>query len=277
MQAGLSQTRAGLLQELMKGDGSHAEVSERMAHHGIMADEPWCLIAIDCSGSDAKQLHAEATRRLANEGVGFANAYLESLDARFLAAWYQQSLCILLRLRLQDEDVEVREFTQGLLQQASFQLELPDLRAGVSEAFTGPSAGPEALLQAREALLLGRRRRIRSLSAAVMYADMSLHVRALNSVPDEFLQGLRSRVVRPLHEADARRGTHLYETLVTFLDLDRSLDRTAQALYVHRNTLARRLEHVERIIGLDLRDSDALADVCFAVRAEEILHLRLEE
>jgi len=52
------------------------------------------------------------------------------------------------------------------------------------------------------------------------------------------------------------------------------LAETARALYLHRNTLSYRLDRIEKILGIDLRGTDDLLDVCLATKASEVLELR---
>ena len=55
---------------------------------------------------------------------------------------------------------------------------------------------------------------------------------------------------------DARKGTTLLRTLDVYLSCGGSIARTAEHLYVHRNTLVQRLEKLHDLLGLDPHDSD---------------------
>lgn len=59
-----------------------------------------------------------------------------------------------------------------------------------------------------------------------------------------------------LTEHDARNGTRLLETLITYLEARRSKE-AADRLFVHRNTLRYRLESIRKITGLDVRERDS--------------------
>lgn len=58
---------------------------------------------------------------------------------------------------------------------------------------------------------------------------------------------LVERTYTPLHGA----GGELLETLSTYLETGRSLERTARALYVHANTVRYRLGRIAKVVGLD--------------------------
>jgi purine catabolism regulator len=272
-QAGMSQARGALLVELLSGGGNEAELSERLAHYGITGTELWRLILLTTEGQTRDRGGTKATRLLADEGVGLVNVYLESLSAHFLAAWHRGRLAILVGLRLGDEELDPRAFAQGLVQQTSRELRLEGLRAGVSEPFSGAAGGMQALVQASQAMFYAANKQ-REQQWVVLYEDLGLHVAALGTLPDEYLERFHARIIQPLLEADRTGGCRLYETLLTYLEHDRSLAHTAQALYLHRNTLARRLEHVEKIIGVDLHTTDGLVEVHLATQATEVLRVR---
>ena len=51
---------------------------------------------------------------------------------------------------------------------------------------------------------------------------------------------------------DREKGSDLYETLYQFLVNERSTQRTAQALYIHKNSLLYRLNQIKELVTLDL-------------------------
>lgn len=267
----LRRARAAFLDELLLGGEQVSDVSERLAHHGISVAEPWRLVAVSAGNIDVDERRVPgASSVLADEGIGLVDSYLESLGARFLSTWRSDCLIVLLGLSLEKQPIDVRQFALGLVQQVSRDLRLPDLRAGLSEAATGVTTVAEALTHARQALKSAQRHS----NLVVAYEDLGLHFAALNALPDRQLQSLHEGIVRPLLEADQAGGTHLHETLLAYLAHNRSLAETARALYLHRNTLSYRLDRIEKILGVGLRGTDDLLDVCLATKASEVLELR---
>ncbi|MBQ9067730.1 MAG: helix-turn-helix domain-containing protein, partial [Eggerthellaceae bacterium] len=60
--------------------------------------------------------------------------------------------------------------------------------------------------------------------------------------------------VERLVDYDNAHGTEYCLTLYTWLLLERNTVRTAEVLYIHRNTLKNRLVNIDKILGLDLDD-----------------------
>ena len=60
--------------------------------------------------------------------------------------------------------------------------------------------------------------------------------------------------LRPLEEYDHANGTCLQETLVEYSMNGFSHMKTAEKLYIHRNSLQHRLEKIEELLGFELND-----------------------
>jgi len=60
--------------------------------------------------------------------------------------------------------------------------------------------------------------------------------------------------IQTLVKYDENRGTNLTQTLEHYLDHGAALVDAAQSLLIHRNTLLNRMERIEQICGIDLRE-----------------------
>jgi len=64
--------------------------------------------------------------------------------------------------------------------------------------------------------------------------------------------------VSRIADYDLRRGSSLLHTLEEFLKRRGNISSTAEALFVHQNTLRQRLRRIGELSGLDLRADDWL-------------------
>jgi purine catabolism regulator len=69
---------------------------------------------------------------------------------------------------------------------------------------------------------------------------------------------------------DARHRTSLLPTLRALYANNLSAHETAEALFIHRNTLRKRLERVESILGVDLDSLDDVLEIHLALRVGEL-------
>ena len=93
------------------------------------------------------------------------------------------------------------------------------------------------------------------------------------------IQGLDPRVVCHaqlfhLREADQEKGTEYYQTLRIFLENERNLTLTAQALHLHRSTLQYRIDRIHDLFHFDLDDPEQRLYLmnCFHILALPDVH-----
>jgi purine catabolism regulator len=76
-------------------------------------------------------------------------------------------------------------------------------------------------------------------------------------------------VLGPIIDYDATHGSRLLVSLETWLSYDRSWQKAAVALHVHRQTLVYRMRRVEELTGRRLNSSKDLAELWLALQAAE--------
>jgi purine catabolism regulator len=92
--------------------------------------------------------------------------------------------------------------------------------------------------------------------------------------PERLSESVFSRAVDLLAAHDAERNAELVKSLDAFLEHNGSLVDTAQALYIHRNTLLHRLERIRALTGLDLRTAWQRANLYMALKAHQLQRYR---
>lgn len=83
------------------------------------------------------------------------------------------------------------------------------------------------------------------------------------------LRELCHTAVLKLEQYDRKNGTALMGTLHAYLASGKNVSEAASALYIHRNTLAKRLEKINDIITVDLEDREAVFHLLFSFRVIE--------
>ncbi len=82
------------------------------------------------------------------------------------------------------------------------------------------------------------------------------------------MESLCSQGLLALLEHDRNRGTEYVKTLDTYLKNETSMSKTAADLYIHRSSLLKRLNKIERIMQEDLQDPNVRLyyRICLALR-----------
>lgn len=132
---------------------------------------------------------------------------------------------------------------------------------GVSAEFAQIDDLPHALGQARSALIRNQQR-----GSVLRFNEQEPSSLFL---PNEMgqLRRIARQVLGPLRTYDAQRGTSLTQTLMVFLEENRSWTRAAERLYVHRQTLIARISRIEKIINRDLSSMEDTAECWLAIQA----------
>ncbi|WP_053382379.1 PucR family transcriptional regulator [Leucobacter celer] len=78
------------------------------------------------------------------------------------------------------------------------------------------------------------------------------------------LRDMAREILGPLLEYDRAHGSDLMRTLRVFLENNRSIQATTEALFVHRNTLRYRRGQIEELLEMDLDDSAHIANLWLA-------------
>jgi GAF domain-containing protein len=127
---------------------------------------------------------------------------------------------------------------------------------GVSNSCAGAEAVTAGLAEARQAAraapLLDAR------PGVVTFDGLGAYKYLLRVQPAEGTRDRHREALRRLSAYDRQRKAELTRTLDEFLTRRGNIAATAQALYVHPNTLRQRLRRIEEITGLDIRQGEWL-------------------
>jgi sugar diacid utilization regulator len=261
--------RQHLLREFLSGEVTSSDILQHLNDDGLTLDDPWrvslCVVQQDGHAamlSDARRAHED------EENLFDATAsFLNRRRVPYLSMPQPRSIVVLLSLRNHSE-AEVRELLNAYrshLQEALFPRRVS---IGCSAAVSGSSGGSNALQQAREACLAASQAVI---GDVVLFEEMSGRFRLLDGQSETALRAIQARAIATLREYDASHGTYLLATLGALLECDRALQPTADLLFIHRNTLQKRLQRIEQLLNVDLTRLDDLVELYLGLKAAELL------
>ncbi len=85
------------------------------------------------------------------------------------------------------------------------------------------------------------------------------------------LQSLCHPVLDEIEQYDRANGTVYMDTIRSYIDHRFNATHTAQALYIHTNTIFYRMNRIEELFHLDVMNPDVLFSIMFALRIKEHL------
>jgi sugar diacid utilization regulator len=259
--------RRRLLRDLLTGAGTPEELTALVEEHGVHLERPW-RVAICEFGMGRRG--GRSADELEDTMVEAVDTYCGDRLIAFLSRPQGTDIAVLLPDGYPSVgDGGARDLLLGLKSFCAAEPYRVRLAVGSSAAHTGAGAGPKAIQEAKDAVQLAVRGA--DAESLVLFEELSSRFRLLQGQSPDALVDIARRTVVPLLEYDARRHTHLMETLRTLLDNHFAVQPTAEALYIHRNTLQKRLRRIESLLGVDLTNIDDMMELYLGLRALQLI------
>ena len=135
------------------------------------------------------------------------------------------------------------------------QVEYPDryIIAGISGPAYNLNEWPEVHNETTQALEVGKRLQLRD---SVEFNSLGVYrlLGQLDGIPA--VHTFTDRVIGPLVEYDRRHRSNLVNTIAAYFGHHGNVSQTAEALFIHRNTLLYRLDRIQELTGHDLDQAD---------------------
>jgi GAF domain-containing protein len=147
----------------------------------------------------------------------------------------------------------------------------PPVAVGVSNPCQGADTFPAGFEEARHAL--AGTTVLRSEPGVMTYEELGPYKYLLRMSLEPGARDAHRDAIARLAEYDGQRSTALLRTLEEFLRRRGNISATAEALYVHPNTLRQRLRRIQELSGIDLRKDDWLL-VEIALKLVKLEHAR---
>lgn len=123
---------------------------------------------------------------------------------------------------------------------------------GYSKLYPGINHMPAAYEEARQALRYAMKNMDGGVSCT--YEEMGILRFLLAQKRKDELLDYCNEVLYELKEIDKKENSEYVRTLWLYLKMNNNLVKTAQIMYIHRNTLVNRINKIQAIIGKDIND-----------------------
>jgi sugar diacid utilization regulator len=260
-----------VIEQLLDGEATNPQAAiERVDHMGYHLGESHAVAVLTVDGLEvlAPGLRDRAERILHEMPEAMRSLTLTCAEPlvevrhRRLAGLLESSVVAILPFEEEVSETHLK----AAIESAVGPLDLPpgcQLLVGLGRAEAGVSGIAISYQQAQRALEAAHATRAHTgvvsytsaLPTLILLQDPTL-------AEDSWLATLQ-----PLLAHDAAEGTQLVSTLSAYLEERGVLAATARRLFVHRHTLAARLEQIEELTGRSLRDRDDLLMLELGLRA----------
>jgi purine catabolism regulator len=260
--------RSLLLEDFLAERGTSRELLRRLHEQDIDLERSWRLLLVEIDPWPAVDGRTDG----GSGTFAFERGLLDTIDEclggggiSFLSHVQDNLLVVLIEVG----DLSVDEL-RVVLAALGNQLEAfsgSGVAMGCSAATVGLVRTRAAMNQGREALQLAR---MEPANEARLFEDLPRALRFLNGQDPEAMADLYKRLVVPLAAHDAQHHTLLLPTLRALCANRLSAHETSEALLIHRNTLHKRLQRIESVLGVDLDCMDDVLELHMALRVGEL-------
>lgn len=161
-----------------------------------------------------------------------------------------------------------RHIAANIRHQAHSEFPNDPLAAGIGRARDSLDGLRDSYREARQAMTMARRLADPN---PLYFGELNVYrlLFLLEHSPE--LAAFCNETIGALIEYDRAQHTELVETLSAYFAHKGNLSATAEALFVHRNTLLYRMERIREISGLDLDNPETRLSVELALRARRLM------
>lgn len=105
----------------------------------------------------------------------------------------------------------------------------------------------------------------------IFFTDMGPYRLLLGIDDDEIKEDYWNEILGPLARHDKEKGSDLVEVLRLYLENDGSISRTAEKLYVHRNTVNYKINQASKILKMDLGSLENRMELLLAYLVRDMM------
>ena len=184
-------------------------------------------------------------RKLSNQ----MQVYLEGISHNGNFFYYDSAFVLVMN---DVEEWQRDDIVEGMVRRAQIRTGNMPFYVGVGSTITDISKLYLSYHRARSAM----QRAMHTKESLVRFDQMGVY-RLLYTIPDQsLLEEMQIEPLRPLLEYDKKHNSNLVDTLEQYLKWDGSIQKVAQEMYTHRNTVIYRVNKIKEMLGDDLSNPE---------------------
>lgn len=228
-------------------------LEERMKSINCSFGNKLCLLVLDISKYNLKENKSN-----------FLKQSIETLFLNYKSIFYKEHVLIILDL---DDEKKLEDIIDKDV--ISF-LQKHDIVLVISNFFSHILDLNKHYKQAMKSINIIH---MLEINGNIFHHDDLIFYHLLKDMSEDFeLMDYCSQSVYKLLEYDMKNNTKYYLTLKTYIEEDKNAIKTADKLFVHRNTINYRLNKIKEIMDVDLDNGDELFIISMSINILEFLN-----
>lgn len=112
-----------------------------------------------------------------------------------------------------------------------------------------------------------------NINCVTKYKELGIYRLFLQVNSHSEIKNLYDETLLKLKEYDDKNSTNLIETLIVYIEQNRNLGKTAEVLFIHRNTMKYRISRIEEILECNLKDDKTAFNIRLCIEAGRFLKI----
>lgn len=192
---------------------------------------------------------------------GYLRWYCENLLPQCRTVYYNDHIILVLNNKDKDEWQDTREKLVNILNKYN-------ASCGLSLMFHDILDTRKHYLQAQKAFILGKL--LKRKDVLFDYEDLYIYDLLTSLNDDANADDFCHPGLQKLLQYDKSNGTDYYNTLYEYLLCAGNITRTANKLFLHRNTVVHRINRIQEIIDMDLEDGNIRFKLLLSYKIREM-------
>jgi len=105
------------------------------------------------------------------------------------------------------------------------------------------------------------------------FSDMGIYSILMPYHQELWMRQFYDRILQPVKDYDEKYNTQLFETALTFVEQDGKILETAEALYMHKNTIRYRIEKIKYLLHMEKSEGSFYEQLSLAIKLHKIYSL----
>jgi Regulator of polyketide synthase expression len=203
------------------------------------------------------------------------NQYIEQIILDVMNKWSKkviyvnQSDSVIIIVPISESD-NFKTIAEDLMKNIQFKVQGLSISIGIGSYFKELRELKKSIDNAQKALKLLKIYKEKNRVAS--YGDIGIYKLLFEMDKYEEMKGIYYETLGKLIEYDLKNSNNLLNTLETYIDQSGNLVKTAELLFIHKNTLIYRIRRIEEILGCDLKNINDLLNFSVALKIGKFLN-----
>ena len=105
------------------------------------------------------------------------------------------------------------------------------------------------------------------------YNDIGVYSILMPNINDSWIQDFYSRIIIPIKNYDEKYNTELFSTAVQYIESDGKVKETANALFLHKNTIRYRIGKIKELLNMEDYELSFYEQLSIAIKLYKIYNI----